>query len=306
MAFYGLPLSLGWRAPSLSGTAAAGGLQIVLVVLGLHSNSFGVWRFIVPLLVPISLWGWHAAFRRYRMISDVPLSNITSAAQGYVELQGIGQKRTDASLISRVTLLPCLWYRYRIEERRGSRNEWTTIESGTSDQIFEIRDRTGSCVIDPDRAEVMTSRCDVTVRDGYRYTEEMILPGDTVYALGEFVTINNSDGVLSERDDVSNLLAEWKKDSGSLIKRFDRNGDGEIDLQEWESARAEARKQVLAQHRELRLQPGVNILRCPVDGRAFFLSNKPPEALVWHYRWISWAHMTVFFLAVGFSAQMYL
>ena len=305
MALSLLPPGLGWRTPSLSGAAVAGALQIGLVLLGLQTHSANACRFIVPLLIPLSLWGWTTALRRYRLISDLPLSNIASAAQGYVELQGIGQKRSDAALISRVTLLPCLWYRYRIEERRGSRNQWTTMESGTSDLAFEIGDRSGTCVIDPEGAEVISARTDVTVRAGYRYTEEMILPGDPVYALGEFTTVNNADGVLSEREDVSNLLAEWKKDPTSLIKRFDRNGDGQIDLEEWELARAEAKTQVLAQHREQRVQPGVNILRRPVDGRVFFLSNKPPEKLVNHYRWLSWAHLAMFFLSAGIAARMY-
>ena len=75
--------------------------------------------------------------------------------------------------------------------------------------------------------------------------------------------------------------------------------------QEWELARSEARKQIIAQHRELRLQPGVNILRRPADGRVFFLSNKLPEKLLRHYRWMGWAHMAVFFLSVGISARMY-
>lgn len=306
MGLYRLPLHLGWRTPSLSAAAAAGGLQLGLLAFALYGNAPNLWRIVVPMMVPISLWGWHTALRRYRIIGDVPVSHIASAAQGYVELQGVAQKRADAPLLSRITLLPCVWYRYSIEERRGQRGQWTTIESGISDQTFEIKDRTGSCVVDPDDAEVMTSRSDVTVRDGYRYTEEMILPGDSVYALGEFSTVDSSDGVFSEREDVGNLLAEWKKDAKSLLKRFDRNGDGEVDLPEWELARAEARREVLAQHREARLQPGVNILRRPTDGRVFFVSNRPPDAIVRHYRWMSWAHMIIFFLAVGVSARMYL
>ncbi len=233
MASLGFPLGGRLGFASSSATVVAGGLQIGLVVLGAQAESADAWHFIVPLLIPLSLWGWHAAFRRFRLIDDVPLSRIGSAAQGYVELQGIGQKRADGALISRVTMLPCLWYRYRIEERRDSDNEWTTIESGVSELTFEIRDASGLCVIDPEGAEVVAARKDVTCTDSFRYTEEMILAGETIYVLGDFNTVNSADGV-------------------------------------------------------------------------FFIANRPPEDLVRRYRWISWAHLTVFFVAVGGTAILYL
>ncbi len=305
MSLYRLTWPVDGEMASPSAAAAAGALQLILVLVGLQADTSRAWYVIVPLLIPLSLWGWHAAFRRCRLIDDMPSSNIASAAQGYVELIGNGEKRIDTPLLSRVTLLPCLWYRYRIEERRGGKNQWTTVESGTSDLVFEIKDGTGACVIDPEGAEVITSRRDVTERGDYRYTEEMILPGDRVYALGEFRTINSSDGVLSERVDVNQLLGEWKRDTASLLKRFDGNGDGQIDLDEWEAARAQAKKQVGSEHRELRVSPGVSLLRRPADGRVFFLSNKPPEALVGRYRWMSRVHLVVFFIAVGATAAMH-
>jgi hypothetical protein len=39
------------------------------------------------------------------------------------------------------------------------------------------------------------------------------------------------------RVDVSDLLSEWKKDPVQPKKRFDLDGNGEIDMQEWELAR---------------------------------------------------------------------
>src|SRR3546814_16607423 len=73
----------------------------------------------------------------------------------------------------------------------------------------------------------------------YRYTEEQICIGEPLYALGMF---RSQTAVLSEDEagDVRDLLRDWKRHHRELLRRFDRNGDGEIDVQEWDTARAAA------------------------------------------------------------------
>ena len=88
-------------------------------------------------------------------------SKVASAAQGYVELIGSGRPLAGAPLISPVSQLPCLWYRYKIE-RKTSDNKWVLEDKGESDASFILEDGTGECVVD--RAPIRLCRaCHVVV-----------------------------------------------------------------------------------------------------------------------------------------------
>jgi hypothetical protein len=58
-------------------------------------------------------------------------------------------------------------------------------------------------------------------------------------------------------------------------------------LKEWELARRLATKTVERQHREIRKQPGVHIVRAPRDGRLFWISVLSPQRM--RKRYITWA-----------------
>jgi hypothetical protein len=127
--------------------------------------------------------------------------------------------------------------------------------------------------------------------------EELLFAGSTIYVLGDFSTLGGSSTVLSLREDVVSLLASWKQDRADLHQRFDLDRNGTIDLQEWEQARQLATQTVERQHRDIRQQPGVHLLRAPADGRLFLISALSPQALRNHFfRW------GVFHLAVGMAA----
>lgn len=136
------------------------------------------------------------------------------------------------------------------------------MQSGVSDGLFVIEDATRCCILDPDGAEVIAVEKDVWyghqefprlgppttkawLRLGggdYRYTEERLMPG-RVYALGWFGTLRNAPGDVS--DEVAVLLREWKSDQASLLSRFERNGDGQIDAAEWDAVREAALQEVI-------------------------------------------------------------
>jgi hypothetical protein len=117
--------------------------------------------------------------------------------------------------------------------------------------------------------------------------------------LGEFHTKGGAHEHLNHKEDVSALLAEWKRDPQVLKERFDLNGDGEIDLREWELARKAAAREVEKNHRELRQQPGIHVMRRPSSGRMYLISNLSPQQLKRKYQWWSAIHLGIFFAGLG-------
>lgn len=239
--------------------------------------------------------------RRTRLIEDTPTARLRSAPQGYIELEGHARLLPGDPIVAPLSGVRCVWWRYRIQERESSgRPRWDTIASGTSDSLFELDDGSGRCVVDPVGARVIpsvrrvwtgnTANAPPPLSTGggwigrlpfgrYRYTEELLEAGTPLYALGWFRTDGGAEG--SDQAAVQReLLIEWKRDQPALLARFDRNHDGLIDGEEWESARAaaaaEARREAVAQP----VGPDVNVLSRPPDRRNFLLSGKTQRDLI--------------------------
>ncbi|MDX1432365.1 MAG: hypothetical protein R3286_07925 [Gammaproteobacteria bacterium] len=244
------------------------------------------------------LVAWLGALKRYRVIADTPTATLRSAAQGYVELIGICAALAGAELLCFGKAPPCLWYRATItEHRRGFGKNDTRTHVERSDECFLIEDRTGECVVDPEHAEVLSAHTTRWRNGDMHYKVNYLLPGDPIYAIGVLETLRPADGVLDARADVSALLREWKRNRAELVRRFDTNRDGDIDLQEWQGAVTTAEREVHARHDALRLEPGVHLMRAPRDGRPFLLSNRDPDELTRRYRWWAWLHLAVFVAA---------
>ncbi len=274
------------------------GAQLLLLLIGLKSESRAGWTICLALIALISLFAWMSTLRRRRAITDTPTSRIASAAQGYVELIGEGRPLDHPPLLSHLTRLPCLWYRYQIEEKTDN-NKWETISRGESDVSFIIDDGSGRCVVDVEGAEILTRHKETWTEGNYRNTEWKLLIHDEIYALGEFRTLGGGSIELDARRDINELLAEWKKNRVELHKRFDLNGDGEIDMQEWGLARQAARREVEKQHRDARNESDVHTLQCPRNGRHFLLANLDPNKLARRYLGWSAFHLTVFLAALA-------
>ena len=258
--------------------------------------------------------GWRY-FRRLQAVAGTPKSLIRSAAQGYVELSGISRLMPGEPILAPLSHMRCVWWSYRIEEyvNSGRSSRWQAVKSETSGELFLVQDETGQCVVDPDKAAVYPSAKDVWYGDSeipeggpglgrlgvasrYRYKEERMQDGDPLYALGYFHT----QGPVSAGDideEVRQQLAAWKKDQAWLIQHFDTNHDGQIDQQEWEAARQEARRLVLEQERDNLKRPPVNVLSRPPDGRDFILSTVPQQKLETRLRLYVAACLAAFLLA---------
>lgn len=264
----------------------------------------GFWTFVavLGLCAPLTFWLAFSRLREGRLIQDTPTSRVRSAAQGYVELEGFARLMPGPPIFSPLTRARCVWWRYVIEHRERSgqgnrqRSEWRVIEKACSDELFVLADSSGECIIDPHGARVLPSIsrrwCGGTPRPievpdktpwfsigDYRYREQLIGIGDPLYALGRF---RSQSTVLSEDEagDVRHLLQEWKRDHRELLRRFDRNGDGEIDVQEWDAARAAAIAEVRAAQLERSVQPDLHVLCKPPDDRQFLISTLPQAHLI--------------------------
>jgi hypothetical protein len=241
-------------------------------------------------------------FHRARLIEDMPTSKIRSCPQGYVELHGTAKWMEGPEIHAPLSGQPCVWYAFVVEQYVGhSKQKWRSIDSGVSDNLFLLEDDTGSCLIDPDGANVTpsssntwqsskrltpathTSPLDIHNMLGgsifgagkkYRYTEQRIDQLESLYAIGEY----NSLGTGHEenlKDAATAYLRELKKDKDKLAV-YDVNKDGQIDLEEWEKARADAKKMVIEQRLSNPLPERMHVLKKPDTKKyqPFLLSSK--------------------------------
>jgi hypothetical protein len=273
------------------------GAQLLLLLIGLRLESRNGWLTCLSIMAAISIMAWLSALNRLRAIRDTPTSKIASAVQGYVELIGRGHPFGEP-LLGQLSRLPCLWYRYRIEKRE-SENKWKTMDSGESDDSFILRDETGECVVDPEQAEIFTQHRDQWHDLDYRYTEWKLIEHDSIYVIGQFRTQGGSSLVFNTREELNELLAEWKKDMPALLKRFDLDGNGTLDMQEWMLARSAAKREVAKMMREEQAQSDINIISRPREGELFLISNLDQDKLSRRYLFWSWAHLAIFFGALG-------
>jgi hypothetical protein len=275
---------------------ALGGGNLLILLLGLKLQSGSGWQITFVLIGLTSFWAWHANLKRHRTVADTPTSRIASAPQGYIELVGRGRQPPGEGLTSPISGLPCLWYRYRVERRNGDR--WEHVESGVSHDTFGVDDGSGQLLVDPEGAEILTSRKQVSTAGGYRKTEWTLIEGETIYVIGEHVTLGGPNAVLDKKADLAALLAEWKRDKTDLLTRFDTNRDGEISLDEWERARQAASKEVDRAHLHIRLKDGIHLMRKPAQGRPYLIANREVADLARHFRLWSWAHLALMMAAL--------
>lgn len=284
-----------WRH-NVTNTALIGA-NVLILFLGIKLQSRLGWYLGFGLIGLTSFWAWYANLKRYRTVADTPTSRIASAPQGYIEVVGRGQPQPGSKpLVSRFTGLPCLWYRYVVE--RKNNDNWELVESGESDNTFALNDGSGHLLIDPDGAEILISNRQTLNREGYRIIEWTLIEGETIYVIGEHVSLGGPHAKLDKHADISALLSEWKRDKTQLLARFDANRDGEISLEEWESARHAAAAEVDNAHFNIRLDDSIHLIRKPAHGRPFLIANREVDSLVRHFRRWSWFHLLFLFLSL--------
>jgi hypothetical protein len=283
------------------------------------------WKAALAVAAPLCLYFGFRNWRLARLIDDTPRSRVRSAAQGYVELGGRARLPAEAVNRSPLTGRSCVWWLYRIERANlGSRsNRWEVVDRGTSTEIFVIEDETGSCLVNPQGADVRPAETTVWYgaeawptggfaagptalfgnRD-YRYTEHRIVDSEFVNVIGDFRTVG---GVQSAdvTGAVMQLLAEWKQDQPGLLRRFDSNHDGVLSQSEWELARAAARTQIQQQPPPPSAR-NLNVLMHPQDHRPFLIASVDLHKLAQRSRLAAAALTVAFLVAVGALAKLLL
>lgn len=310
----------------------------------IHAQT-GDFLFWAILLVALTCTGLIATFvylHRVRVIEDTPASRIRSAAQGYVEFEGIARNLPEHTLLGPLTNTPCVWYEYQIHRyvRGGGRNNsghWVKVRGECSSDLFELEDATGTCTIDPAQATVLTRNVDTDRWYGhqewpavgpsrrgtgifglgggygfsfnmggrYRYSERRIRAGMPLYAIGNFTSMHATDRLQDRSVAIGALLRQWKQDQATLLANFDNNNDGRIDMREWRIARNVARHEVAREYNQLSTRPAIHMMGATGDRRRpFILSAILQEELIKRYRRYSAASLLLFLAAGAIATYM--
>ncbi|HKJ03519.1 MAG TPA: GIDE domain-containing protein [Longimicrobiales bacterium] len=287
-------------------------------------QTLGQWQFGLLTLGLLVVTGggfylWKKSFQHARVMEDTPTSKVRSAAQGFVELSGLQYPLEGSDLTAPLSGIACTWWDYKIEKRTERRTSggrktttWALVEKDTSVGFFHLRDDTGEVLVNPRGADVNPSLTRVWYGNDrrpaggdasgfgmgrrYRYTERIMRSGEPIYALGHFETWSSVEGPKERAERRARILAEWKENPAELVGRFDADGDGRIDVDEWERARQAAEALVEEHASKAATTADVDILMKPEDDHPFILSTKSQEELTRAYRGRAMAGLLLFLL----------
>ncbi|MBT6549870.1 MAG: hypothetical protein HOM14_00785 [Gammaproteobacteria bacterium] len=238
----------------------------------------------------------YKTYNRYRFISDTATSKITSAAQGYVELKGLGEMMPGMELVSPFSHRRCLWYQCIVEKRNttGKYTGWSEQSNETSDDIFLLKDDTSECLIIPEGAFVIPSEESFWYGSSshdktrgrlkswlmsryigfgsYRFTEKLITVADPLYAIGLFKSVEKNSELNNLSKQVNNLVDQWKKNPLKYLKKYDVD-NGKIQKQEWKLIRQAA----ITKIRENQQQTLIHILKNTTEKNQPFIISALSE-----------------------------
>lgn len=265
-------------------------LGLVSAIVGLETG-WGALAGLVA-LAGSALFGWMRSLRHARLILDTPTARISSAAQGYAELRGRGAALAGTPLLSPLNALPVLWYRLTTQ-RKEHDGKWRVVSTSESDASFLLDDGSGIAAVDPEGAEMLVRRRDVFKRGDLRHTQTSLIAGDPIYVIGDFHTLGSVAADFDARTQVGDLLRTWKENRPELLARFDLDANGEIDIREWELARAQARREVRKRRDEILGAPEAHVVRKP-ENRLYLVSDLDPELIARGYRRWAIFHAAIF------------
>lgn len=217
------------------------------------------------------------AFARARLLASIPTARIRSAPQGYVRLDGRAQSLSSVPMRVPVVGEPCVWFDYEFVESDG---DDASRRYHRSDRSFLLEDESGSCRIDPRAMQIeprsIRRRAPLTLgptTPAGLVSLRWIGVGEEIAAYGDFGSLRAD--FASQRDDLVRAeLVALKRDREALLQ-FDADGDGMVDGDEWEAARAAVIAGVdahlRAQQRQWEGRELGHVMRSPGDTRLPFL-----------------------------------
>lgn len=296
-------------------------------ILSVTPASFGIGACVLLALCLYSCWRVYNWIHHVRLVENTPTSTIRAAVQGYVELVGHAKRMHGPRTIS-ASGAECVWYRYKAIEFDGgydrlwwhwgltiiinairsifsfSNTYFSPNTYTTSDDLFLLEDETGQCIVDPDYADVIATHKKVWRNRSssgtlVKYIEYRIDEGDALYVSGLFETHGHTTPDY-EKEALSDLLRKWKQDP-VLLAKFDKNNDGDIDVEEWEAVRLAAMREVKREHIQPEKQQLLNLLRSSrKKNQPFILSGKSESSLVFRYYWRALIALTLFISSGSF------
>ena len=185
--------------------------------------------------------------RKKRLIENIPTSKIRSLAMGLAEVYGKASKYR-RTLKSPISWKECLYYDYNVQEYRssGKSGRWVTIRKGKESVSFNLKDSTGTVLINPAKAKIDIPKNDIRIggilsssapkyiesfceRSGIglssflgfskqlRFIEQLILPDDNLYVLGTAQDNPFVDEATSIKNEKDIMIAKGKDEKVFLI-----------------------------------------------------------------------------------------
>lgn len=224
-------------------------------------------------------------YRRIRLITDTPQTILSTAAQGYVGLEGKACLYDEEVARGPHPELPTmLWFRnYTI-------NSWAG---------FILSDNKGRCTVDPSGAEIITPTYNYN-----NHTYKAIYPNETIYVLGQLHTLKKQRNDFEINNLVLSKLSEWKQNHFNFLHYFDKNKDGKIDDNELKTAKHAASRMVDLALEETYQNPATHVVSNPDDGRPYIITSIHPEELIIRYKRAlifhlgSWVTLSIYVLAM--------
>jgi len=192
-----------------------------------------------------------------RMVENTPTSKVRSLSMGMVELSGKTKLYYD--LRASATKTPCVYYRCRYYkfQRTGDSSHWRLTRSVASGKIpFYIEDDTGRVLIKPKGAVFSVPMVTQSFQGSYipslslqlhdpntKVVEELVPERARLYVLGSAHIEKHGKKTREIIIDKLRML----KQSPETMSEYDINGDGNIDVDEWEAARDDVERLVYAE-----------------------------------------------------------
>lgn len=197
-------------------------------------------------------------FKRARVIADTPTANLSSAAQGQIEIVGTAQHWGTSPPYVAFNVDSPVW-----KNTREPSGFWHSVEDirflavllfyvyiiwpimrfggKSSDDLFLLHTSHGEAIIDPDDAEIVPIHSSRGGADSDFSLTHYIPAGQPVYVFG-YLTTHLLEPPQTVESLTREVILNWKRSPEKLIARFDSNSDGELDAQEWDQARAAAKE----------------------------------------------------------------